>query len=85
VVQTFGSEPDPRKRIRKRQGKAIRTARELKSISIDEFATALGVTPGAVSQWETGRFTPRQHHQVAIAKAVDMPWSFLFGLDGEAA
>lgn len=85
MVRTFGIEPDPGKRIRKRQGKAIRESREMLGVSVDELAAALDVTPGAVSHWETGRHSPKQAHQVAIAKTLRVPWSVLFGLDGEAA
>lgn len=76
---------DPAKRIRQRQGKAIRQVREMRGMSTAELAENIGVTVGAISQWETGRFSPRQHLQVAIAKALDVPWSTIFGLDGEAA
>lgn len=85
MVRTLGIEADPAKRIRKRQGKAIRETRELKQLSIEEFAELLKVSPGAVSHWETGRYTPRAAKQVAIAKALGVPWGVLFGLDGEAA
>lgn len=85
MVIKLGTEPDPRRRIRKRQGEAIRKVRQLKQISIAEFAEQLAVTPGAVSQWETGRFSPRQTMQVRIARVLDVPWSMIFGLDQEVA
>lgn len=81
MVRTYGVEPDPAKRIRKRQGQLIRETRELHELSIDEFAELLSVSPGAVSHWETGRYTPRQHHQVAIAKTLNVTWNSIFGLD----
>lgn len=49
------------------------------------IAAELGVTKAAVSSWECGNSTPRQAHQVALAKVLGSPWSALFGLDGEAA
>ena len=61
----------------------MRTRRKMLGISINELAEKLQVTPGAISQWETGRFTPRQHHQVAIAESLDSQWSDIFGLDSE--
>jgi transcriptional regulator with XRE-family HTH domain len=86
VVLKIGREPNPAKRIRQRQGETIRKIRkDIRRLSIGEFAEALGVTPGAVSQWETGRFTPRQEMQVRIARALDVPWSTIFGLDAESA
>jgi len=81
MVIKYGREADPAKRIRLSQGSRIRQARKIKGISIEDFAGKLGVTPGAVSQWETGRFAPRQAAQVAIARELDVPHSLLFGLD----
>lgn len=63
----------------------IRKMRQVQGLSIADLAEAIEVTPGAVSQWECGRFTPRQHIQVAIAKALQVPHSAIFGLDAEAA
>ncbi len=81
MVIKYGREADPSRRIRVSQGSRIRQARKIKGLSIDEFATLLGVSAGAVSQWETGRFAPRQHLQVAIARTLDVPHSLLFSLD----
>lgn len=80
-----GHEPDPARRRRQRQGALIRKIRQMREMTIVELATACGVTHGAVSQWETGRFTPRDEMQVRIAKALDVPWSALFALDAETA
>lgn len=84
MVIRVGHEPDPAVRIRQRQGAKIREVRALRGLSIREFAERVGVSDGAVSQWETGRFSPRQGVQVRIAQALDVPWSLLFGLDAEA-
>ena len=80
-----GHELDPAVRRRKRQGDLIRKVRKMRQLSIDDLAEACGVTAGAVSQWETGRFTPRQEMQVRIARALDVPWSTIFALDAEVA
>jgi len=80
MVIKYGKEMDPLKRIRLAQGDRIRKARTPK-MSITELAEACGVTPGAVTQWETGLFTPRQAMQIKIARALDVPHSFLFGMD----
>lgn len=85
MVIRVGHESDPSKRRRQRQGETIRKVRKLRDMSIEELATSCGVTVGAVSQWETGRFTPRQEMQVRIARALDVPWSTLFGLDAEVS
>lgn len=84
-VITVGHEPDPRSRRRHRQGALIRKLRHMRDMTIEEFAEVVGVTPGAVSQWETGRFTPRDEMQLRIARALDVPWSTIFGLDAEVA
>lgn len=83
MVIRMGHEADPAKRRRQRQGETIRKVRKLREMSADQLAEACGVTVGAVSQWETGRFTPRQEMQVRIARALDVPWSTIFGLDAE--
>lgn len=70
--------------IRQRQGAKLRDFRKLRDLTQAQVAGAVGVTKAAVSDWETGGSSPRQHHQVAIAKALNAPWSALFGLDGEA-
>lgn len=85
MVVKVGTEPDPRKRIRQKQGTKIRKARAMRGWSIAEFADKVGATVGAVSHWETGRYSPRPAMQVAIAKTLDVPWSFIFGLDDEVA
>ena len=85
MVITFGQEPDPAKRIRKRQGSIIRKTRDLRGTSRQDLADTMGVTVGAISQWENGTTSPRQSKQVAIARALDVPWSMIFALDGESA
>lgn len=85
MVIQFGRETDPGKRIRKRQGARIREARRLRQLSAKDLAERVGVTEGAVTHWETGRYSPRQQHQVAVSQALEVPWSFLFALDGEVA
>ena len=84
-VIKYGKEPTPAKRIRRRQGDMIRSARKLKGLSALDLAEAVGVHVSAISQWETGRYSPRAHHQLAIARALEVPHSLLFSLDAEAA
>lgn len=84
MVLTLGHDPDPAQRIRRRQGGLIRKTRQLRDMSRADLAATLKVTVGAVSQWENGTTTPRQHLQVALAKALDVPWSMIFGLDAES-
>lgn len=82
-MMQIGHDPDPAKRRRVRQGQTIRKIRTLRQMSVAELAERCDVTVGAVSQWETGRFTPRQEMQVRIARALDVPWSTIFALDAE--
>lgn len=70
--------------IRARQGAKIRDFRQLRKLSQTQLADIIGVTKAAVSEWENGKSHPRQHHQVAIARALNAPWSALFGLEAEA-
>lgn len=85
MVIKYGTEPDAAKRLRKHRGKLIRDTRNARGMSVEEFAQQLGVTVGAVSHWETGRFTPRPDKQLLIAQVLNVPWSLLFGLDGQVA
>lgn len=71
----------PAEAIRLRQGKKIREYRQHWKKSQATLADELGVTKAAVSEWERGVSTPRQHLQLDIAKALHAPWSILFGLD----
>lgn len=84
MVTKLGIEPDAI-RIRKRQGTLIKRTRRARSMTREELAAALGVSTGAISHWECGRYSPRQGHQVELARALNVPWSLLFDLDAEVA
>lgn len=84
MVVQYGRINDPAKRLRRAQGIKIRRARKIRGLTIAALADSMTVTAGAVSQWENGRTSPRPHHQIALARVLDMEWSALFGLD-EAA
>lgn len=75
----------PAQAIREKQGKKIRDFRQFREQSQAVLAESIGVTKAAVSDWENGNSSPRQHLQVAIAKQLGVPWSSIFGLDGEVA
>jgi len=85
VVLMEAAPKTPSHALRSRQGKRIKELRGFRKMSQTQLAEAVNVTKAAVSEWENGKSSPRQHHQVAIAKALSTPWSALFGLDGEAA
>lgn len=49
-------------------GQMIRDARIKKKISQQELANRIGVTKGAVSQWETGHGAPKRSNAAPLAK-----------------
>jgi len=52
-------------------------ARTARGISAAGLAELLGVSPGAVSHWETGKYAPRQDSLEAIAEKLNLPeWFF---------
>lgn len=91
MLITVGRESDPARRIRQHQGRRLRELRQLRQMTLRSLAARMSEQPGvtvtaaAISEWERGVSTPRQHMQVAVARALDVPWSTLFGLDGEVA
>lgn len=46
----------------------LRQLRKLRKISQCELAQGIGVTQGAVSQWETGEAKPSLENMIAIAR-----------------
>lgn len=71
--------------FQREQGDRIRQARTAAGLSIPDLAKVVGISPGAVSHWETGRHLPRRHRQVSIAEAVGASWVELFGNATSAA
>jgi Zn-dependent peptidase ImmA (M78 family)/DNA-binding XRE family transcriptional regulator len=59
----------------------LRLAREDAGLRKNELAEAVGVSPAAISQFESGRAAPRQATLSAIALACGFPASF-FAIDG---
>ena len=47
---------------------AIKRIRVLKNITQQEMASALGISPAAISHWETGRRKPDVDDLIAIAR-----------------
>lgn len=84
---TVGHEPNPAKRVRSAQGRKIRDLRSLRGLTLRSLAEAMSaqegisVTSAAISEWERGVSTPRQHMQIALVRALDTTWSSIFGLD----
>ncbi|MFV5998148.1 helix-turn-helix domain-containing protein [Streptomyces sp. NPDC056231] len=50
--------------------KELRRLREAKSLSEEQVAAAVGVTPATVRSWEAGRASPRGRKRVAYAKLI---------------
>lgn len=90
VIRT-GHDPNPAHRIRTRQGAQIREIRRFRKFTLRSLADCMcqqegiTVTSQAISEWERGESTPRQHLQVSLCRALDVPWSTIFGLDAEVA
>ena len=49
----------------------IRKIRERKKISQGSLAALIGVTQGAVSQWESGKTTPTAQNIIDLARILD--------------
>ena len=64
---------------------SIRHAREELGITAQEFSQLLGVTPSAVSYWETGARHPKLRMQHRIAGILGVTWHELFGQREDAA
>ena len=60
----------------------IKQLRISQGLNQTEFARRLYVTPGAVSQWETGRTAPDTERLMAIAKEFSIPLDYFS--EGEA-
>lgn len=54
----------------------IKQLRLSQGLNQSEFARRLAVTPGAVSQWETGRTVPDTERLLAIAKEFSIPLDY---------
>lgn len=91
MVITIGRDPDPARALRQSQGSQIRQIRQLRQLTLRALAERMCDQPGvtitaaAISEWERGVSTPRQHLQLSLARALDVPWSTLFGLDSAVA
>lgn len=59
------------------QGAALRRLRMLSQQSIQQVADKVGVTDGAISQWELGVSEPSREYLVAYAEAIGVPFDLL--------
>lgn len=67
--------------IRADQAVKIREARTAAGRTQQQVADHLGVTKGAVSEWEGGKSSPRPSLQIALATYLGVRHSTLFGFD----
>ena len=90
LVETYGVEPDPAKRLRQKWGKRMLATRERLGLTLEQLAEQMTdagyrVTPQAISQWETGKTSPRNHHQVGWCKVTGRLHGEVFEYGDEAA
>lgn len=62
---------------REQRGEALRRLRQLAGLQQQEVAALLGITPGALSQWESGRTELRVTDVQKLAQAFEMPLATL--------
>jgi transcriptional regulator with XRE-family HTH domain len=62
-------------------GERIRAARQKKAMSQEKLAEALGVSKGAVSQWETNATSPRKDLLASLADVLGVTVNWLVGHD----
>lgn len=60
----------------------IRELRKARGMSQRQLANEVGVSPGAVAQWELGATTPTTANLVALASVLDCSMDALFGRAG---
>lgn len=91
-VVTIGHDPDPARRLRRKQGARLREIRtKFRDLTMQQVAErmnqldGISITQQAISQWENGETTPRPHMQVAICKVLDVHPSTIWNLDAEVA
>ncbi|WP_134765042.1 XRE family transcriptional regulator [Nocardioides sp. 1609] len=60
------------------QPERLRLARDVEKVSQTALAGAIGVTPAAISQFESGETNPSEDKVAAMADALDVPTSFLY-------
>jgi transcriptional regulator with XRE-family HTH domain len=61
-------------------GRRIREARDNANMSQHNLALLLGVTAGAICQWETGRTIPKSEHLILLPSLLSVARDWLVGL-----
>lgn len=65
-------------------GNRIREARKSAKLTQAELAKQVGVTQGAVTQWETGRIAPKLQTMLTLARTLGVSVEYLSGDGGHA-
>ena len=61
-------------------GSRIKSERLKRNLSIDEFASLVGVTDLPVKLWEKGKMAPRLSQIIKISEIFNVTTDYLFGL-----
>ena len=62
----------------------IKDFRETRGLTHQQFADAVGVSRGAVQQWEKGSTAPTRKHQPAVAKFMGLSVDALMSIEADA-
>ena len=61
----------------------IKSLRKAKKLTQIQLAAAIGVSPGNVGDWETGKSLPSYTALIHLAKCLDVSADVLLGLEGQ--
>ena len=61
----------------------IKSLRKAKKLTQIQLAAAIGVSPGNVGDWETGKSMPSYTALIHLAKCLDVSADVLLGLEGQ--
>jgi transcriptional regulator with XRE-family HTH domain len=80
--------PNPRRQLRRAQGRRLRQAREAAGLTLAELVHQLRlqdvkISPQAISQWERGETSPRPELRDAVCRMIGADPSVVFTADVE--
>lgn len=64
----------------KKLNKRLTQIRNQRGINQAQLATAIGVSPSCISNWESGKSIPRTRNLILIVKFFNVKMDFLLGL-----
>lgn len=62
-------------------GQRLRLAREERGLTLTDFASRVGISPGAMTKYEYGRSDPRMSKLKTMVEVLDCSADWLIGLD----